>query len=280
MTQAGLWTDGRYFIQAEKQLEGTTVTLFRMGQEGVPTICEYLKDQLPQGGCIGFDGRVMNTMLGKEYFAIAKDKGGKLYTSEDLIDLIWTDRPQIPAAKTQVLEEKYSGEAFAHKLERVRKQMTECNAQAHIMSCLYDIAWFFNMRGGDIESVPVFLSYALITLDEVKLYLNEKVLSEQTAESLKENGVVVRPYNAISEDVKLLADNTSVLLNEAQVNYSIYSNLPSGVTVVNLANPAEDMKSRKNEVELANLVQAHIKDGLAFTKFMYWVKKNIGKITL
>ena len=114
MTEAGLWTDGRYFIQAEKQLEGTTVTLFRMGQEGVPTVSEYLKTNLPQGGTIGFDGRVMNTMLGKEFLNIAKDKGGKLYTSEDLIDLIWTDRPALPAEKTYVLEEKYSGESCKH----------------------------------------------------------------------------------------------------------------------------------------------------------------------
>lgn len=280
MKEAGLWTDGRYFIQAEKQLEGTTVTLFRMGQEGVPTVSEYLKANLPQGGTIGFDGRVMNTKLGKEFFAIADEKGGKLHTSEDLIDLIWIDRPQLPAEKTFVLEEKYSGESFAHKLERVREEMKECGAQAHVMSCLYDIAWFFNLRGGDIDSVPVFLSYVLVTMDEVKLYLNEKVLTEETATYLKENRVIVRPYNAISEDVKLLNGDTTVLLNEAQVNYSIYSNLPENVKVVDKANPAENMKSQKNEVELANLVQAHIKDGLAFTKFMYWVKKNVGKMPM
>ena len=280
MEEAGLWTDGRYFIQAENQLKGSGVTLFKMAQEGVPTINEYLANNFKDGGVIGFDGRVVNTCLAGTFREIAEKKNGSLYTSEDLIDLIWNDRPALPTSKAWILEEKYSGESVASKLARIRKEMAENGADTHIMTCLFDIEWTFNLRGGDIEHVPVNLCFALIDEKSACYYINEADLDDKVKAYLKENGVTLRPYDAIYEDVKAIKNNAKVLLNKAQVNSRITDLLPEGVMIIDKANPAELMKSCKNEVELQNLIKAHIKDAVAMTKFMYWLKTNVGKIEM
>lgn len=280
MDEAGLWTDGRYFIQAENQLKGSGVTLFKMAQEGVPTINEYLAKNLKNGGVIGFDGRVVNTCLAGTFREIAEDKNGSLYTSEDLIDIIWKDRPALPSSKAWILEEKYSGESVTSKLARIRKEMAENGADTHIMTCLFDIEWTFNLRGGDIEHVPVNLCFALIDEKSACYYINEADLDDGVRAYLKENGVTLRPYDAIYDDVKAIKNTAKVLLNRAQVNSRITDLLPDGVTIIDKANPAELMKSCKNEVELQNLIKAHIKDAVAMTKFMYWLKTNVGKIKM
>lgn len=280
LNEAGLWTDGRYFIQAEEQLKGSTVTLFKMGQEGVPTINEYLKKNLPNGGTIGFDGRVINTRLFEQFKEIAKDKNGKIYSSEDLIDPIWKDRPSLPKSKAWILEEKFSGASIPEKLKRVRDKMKEEGANVHIATCLFDIEWIYNLRGDDIEHVPVNLCFTLIKENEAYYYINEEDVDGKVREYLKNNNVTLRPYEAIYDDVKKLSASDKVLLNKAQVNSRITGSLPEGITIIDKANPSELMKSCKNETELKNLVNAHIKDGVAMTKFMYWLKKNVGKIEM
>ena len=280
MDEAGLWTDGRYFIQAENQLKGSGVTLFKMAQEGVPTINEYLEKNLKNGGVIGFDGRVVNTRLAETFKEIADKKSGSLYTSEDLIDLIWNDRPSLPTSKAWILIEKFSGESVTSKLERIRKEMKECGANTHIMTCLFDIEWTFNLRGGDIEHVPVNLCFALIDEKNASYYINEADLDDKVKAYLKDNGITLRPYEAIYDDVKNIPASAKVLLNKAQVNSRITDLLPKSVTIIDKANPAELMKSCKNEVELQNLIKAHIKDAVAMTKFMYWLKTNVGHIEM
>lgn len=280
MDEAGLWTDGRYFIQAENQLKGSGVTLFKMAQEGVPTINEYLKKNLKSGGTIGFDGRVINTCLAETFKEIAEEKGGKLYTSEDLINLIWSDRPSLPTSKAWILEEKYSGESVESKLARIREKMREEGADTHIMTCLFDIEWTFNLRGGDIEHVPVNLCFALIDEKNAYYYINETDVDDKVKAYLKEHNVTLRPYDAIYDDVKALDKSAKVMLNKAQVNSRITDLLPQGVTIIDKENPAELMKSCKNEVELQNLIKAHIKDAVAMTKFMYWLKTNVGHMEM
>ena len=280
MDEAGLWTDGRYFIQAENQLKGSGVTLFKMAQEGVPTINEYLEKNLKNGGVIGFDGRVVNTRLAEAFKEIADKKSGSLYTSEDLIDIIWNDRPSLPTSKAWILEEKFSGESVTSKLERIRKEMKECGADTHIMTCLFDIEWTFNLRVGDIEHVPVNLCFALIDEKNASYYINEADLDDKVKTYLKNNGVTLRPYEAIYDDVKNIPASAKVLLNKAQVNSRITDLLPKTATIIDKANPAELMKSCKNEVELQNLIKAHIKDAVAMTKFMYWLKTNVGRIEM
>ena len=280
LKEAGLWTDGRYFVQAEKQLEGSTVTLYRMAEEGVPAVEEFVKDKLPQGGCIGFDGRTVNGAWGEKFAAIAEEKGGSLSVGEDLIDLIWTDRPELSRAPLFILEEKYSGKSTAEKINDVRAKMAEEGADVHILTSLCDIAWLLNIRGGDIQSVPVVLSYLVLTRDQCIWFLQEEVVDDTIRTYLKENHIETRPYDDIYTYVPTIPESAVVLMNKSSVNYRICSELNKNIQVINKPNPTELMKAVKNPVEVDNTRLAHIKDGVAVTKFMYWLKTNIGKIPM
>lgn len=275
--EAGLWTDGRYFIQAEQQLMGSCVKLFKSGEEGVPKVKEYVEQNLKEGQCLGFDGRVVNGKSGDEYQEIAEKKNGRLYVSEDLVDLIWTDRPALPAEPVWVVAPEYAGESLEQKLVRLRENMKEEGATVHILTSLYDIAWLLNIRGNDIDHVPVVLSFLLVTGQECRWYVNDKVLNDEVRAYLKENKIIVKDYNAIYEDVEALPEEKVVLLHKGTVNFRICHCLNPKIRVVDKENPTELMKSVKNAVELENTRKAHIKDGVAVTKFMYWLKQNIGK---
>lgn len=279
-TEAGLWTDGRYFVQAAKQLEGSTVTLYRMGEEGVPKVDEFVEEKLPEGGCLGFDGRVVNGSWGKKLLGIAEKKHGTLHVDEDLIDLIWKDRPALSKKPLFLLEEKYSGKSTAEKLKELRGAMEAEGANVHILTSLYDIAWLLNIRGGDIDYVPVVLSYLVVTEKECIWFLQEEIVDEKTAAYLKENQIATRPYDDIYSYVKELPSDACVLMNGSTVNYRITASLKPEITVVDKPNPTELMKAVKNPVEVDNTRKAHIKDGVAFTRFMYWLKTNIGKIPM
>ena len=280
LKEAGLWTDGRYFVQAEKQLEGSTVTLYRMAEEGVPAVEDFVKDKLPQGGCIGFDGRTVNGAWGEKFAAIAEEKGGSLSVGEDLIDLIWTDRPELSRAPLFILEEKYSGKSTAEKIKDVRAKMAEEGADVHILTSLCDIAWLLNIRGGDIQSVPVVLSYLVLTKDQCIWFLQEEVVDDTIRAYLKENHIETRPYDDIYTYVPTIPESAVVLMNKSSVNYRICSELNKNIQVINKPNPTELMKAVKNPVEVDNTRLAHVKDGVAVTKFMYWLKTNIGKIPM
>ena len=280
MTEAGLWTDGRYFVQAERQLVDSGVTLFKMAEEGVPTIEEYIEKMLPEGGCLGFDGRVVNTAWGKKLQNIVAAKKGMLQVNEDLVGLIWTDRPGLAKTTPFVLEEKYSGKSTKEKLADVRAKMKDAGCDNHILTCLYDIAWLLNIRGNDIDCVPVVMSYLAMNQAECIWFLQEEILNEEMKAYLAENEIKTMPYNAIYDYVKKLPDTARVLMSESGVNFRIFANLPASVMVINQSNPTELMRSMKNPVEVDNTRKAHIKDGVAFTKFMYWLKTNIGKIPM
>ena len=280
LKEAGLWTDGRYFVQAEKQLEGSTVTLYRMAEEGVPAVEEFVKDKLPQGGCIGFDGRTVNGAWGEKFAAIAEEKGGSLSVGEDLIDLIWTDRPELSRAPLFILEEKYSGKSTAEKINDVRAKMAEEGADVHILTSLCDIAWLLNIRGGDIQSVPVVLSYLVLTRDQCIWFLQEEVVDDAIRAYLNENHIETRPYDDIYTYVPDIPESAVVLMNKSGVNYRICNELNKNIQVINKPNPTELMKAVKNPVEVDNTRLAHVKDGVAVTKFMYWLKTNIGKIPM
>lgn len=280
MDEAGLWTDGRYFIQAENQLKGTPVTLFKMAEEGVPTVKEYVEQNLKEGQCLGFDGRVINGKAGDEYEEIVNAKNGTMYVSEDLVDLIWADRPALPAEPVFILTQEYVGESTQDKLARLREKMKEEGATAHILTSLYDIAWLLNVRGNDISHVPVVLSFVCVTENGCCWYVHQKVLNEEVKTYLQVNNIQVKDYNDIYADVEALAGDEVVLMDKSVVNFRICHSLKPEIKVISKTNPTELMKAIKNPVELANTRKAHIKDGVAFTKFMYWVKKNIGKLEM
>lgn len=276
MKEAGLWTDGRYFIQAAAQLEGSGVTLFRMGEEGVPKVEEYVEEQLEKGGCIGFDGRVMDAKAGKKYAEIAEKKEGSLYVTEDLVDIIWTERPSLPAHKVWILEQEYAGMSTEEKLSQVREQMKQEGADVHILASLYDIAWLLNLRGDDIDHVPVFLSFVAVEEKKTTLFINQEILDDKVKKYLKDNEIQVEDYEKIYAYAENLKDH-KVLMSLEEVNYRIAENVQKHSQIVDAPNPSLLLKSIKNETELENTRIAHLKDAVAVTKFMYWLKTNIGK---
>lgn len=280
LTEAGLWTDGRYFVQAEKQLAGSTVTLYCMGEEGVPKVDEFIGEKLPEGGCLGFDGRVVNGAWGGRLNRLASEKHASLHVDEDLIDLIWEDRPALSKEPLFLLEEIYSGKSTADKIADVRKAMKKEGANVHILTSLYDIAWLLNIRGGDIDYVPVVLSYLVLTERECVWFLQEEVVDGKIRAYLDENDITTKPYQGIYEHVAGLPADAAVLLDKNTVNYRIVSSLRPEIKVIDRPNPTEWMKAVKNPTEVDNTRKAHVKDGVAFTKFMYWLKTNIGKIPM
>lgn len=280
MKEAGLWTDGRYFVQAGEQLKGTTVKLFRVGEEGVPTVNEYVEQVLQEKECIGFDGRVVNGAWGAQLKAIADKKHGSLYVKEDLVDLIWKDRPQLSAEPVRILEEKYSGKSTKDKIADVRKVMEKKGADLHLLTSLYDIAWLLNVRGNDISYVPVVLSYLALSQEKCIWFVQKSALSEKVKEYLKENQVEVQPYEAFYDYIPQIADDSTILMNAATVNYRICSSIPASCTILDEIEPTVLMKAVKNKVEVDNTRNAHVKDAVAMCKFMYWLKNNIGKIPM
>lgn len=279
LTEAGLWTDGRYFVQAAKQLEGTNVTLYRMGEDGVPTVNEYIKSTLKEGGCIGFDGRVINGHWGEELKRIADEKQGSLSVDEDLINLIWKDRPAMSCEKAWILDEQYSGRSTAEKMAAVRAEMDTKGATVHLMSSLYDIAWLLNVRGNDISYVPVVLSYLAMTKDSCIWFLQEEIVDETLRKYLDENGIQTKPYDSFYDYVKTL-ENETILMDRSVVNYRICNNIAESNQVIDDADPTVAMKSVKNQAEVDNTRNAHVKDAVAMCKFMYWLKTNVGKIPM
>ena len=280
MDEAGLWTDGRYFIQAEQELKDSGIKLFKMGEEGVPTIEEYLLEKLPKNSTLGFDGRVMSVKEGQSLANKLAFKGINIEYKYDLVNDIWEDRCSLPTEKAFLLGIEYSGESFSDKLSRIRAVMKEKKATTHILASLDDIAWLFNIRGRDVKSNPVVLSYAVITIDSVYLFIDKNKIGKDIRAELSKENVQIKGYEEVYEFIKNIDENEVVLIDTSKVNYAIYNNIPSNVQKIEERNPSILFKSIKNEIELKNIRNSHIKDGVAFTKFMYWLKNNIGKIEI
>lgn len=280
MDEAGLWTDGRYFIQAENELKDSGIKLFKMGEEGVPTIEEYLLEKLPKNSTLGFDGRAMSVKEGQSLANKLAFKGINIEYKYDLVNDIWEDRCSLPTEKAFLLGVEYSGEGFSDKLSRIRAVMKEKKATTHILASLDDIAWLFNIRGRDVKSNPVVLSYAVITIDSVYLFIDKNKIGKDIRAELSKENVQIKGYEEVYEFIKNIDENEVVLIDTSKVNYAIYNNIPSNVQKIEERNPSILFKSIKNEIELKNIRNSHIKDGVAFTKFMYWLKNNIGKIEI
>ena len=275
LDEARLWTDGRYFTQATKQLEGSGVELMRMAEPGVPTINEYLKSTLVEGNCLGFDGRVVAMGEGQGYEEITKANKATIKYEVDLIDEIWEDRPELSKKPAFKLGEEYAGESAASKIERIREYMKECGATYHTIATIDDICWVLNMRGDDIDFFPLVLSYMVVKMDGVDLYIDETKLNDELKAEFAEIGVAVHPYNDVYADTKKIPAGETILIDPARLNYAIYSNIPEGVAKVEERNPEVLFKAMKNPKEIENMRIAQIKDSVAHVKFMKWVKENV-----
>lgn len=278
---AGLWTDGRYFLQAEQELSGSGISLMRQGMPGVPTIEETLKERLSSGQCLGFDGRCVSAALGLRFQTILSPQNVHLKPDLDLLDAIWKQRPPLSAEPVWPLSLAYAGESRESKIETVKDYMKQIGADDFLLTSLEDIAWLLNLRGGDVEATPVFLSYLAIHKETVTLFANPDIFSEELKKLLRKIHISLRPYEDIYPYAANISGGSSVLLDRQRVNYSLLSALPSDIKILDRTSPTEKLKSVKNAVEICNMKQAHIKDGIALTKFIYWLKKSIrtGHIT-
>lgn len=276
---AGLWTDGRYFVQAASELEGSGVELMKIGEPGVPTIEEYLEKHLPQQGILGFDGRVVSARMGEDLKKRLESRNVSFAYTEALIGEIWEERPGLSAEPVWVLEERYAGRPAAEKIAELRQEMKAVQATVHILTTLDDIVWLLNIRGNDIPHNPVVLSYAAVTDREFLLFVNSKALSGEVSAYLKGLGVTICPYQEIYTYVQELY-HERVLLEKGKVNYAIVNYLDDSNRIIDQMNPTVMKKAQKTQTEIDNLKKAHIRDGVAMTKFIYWVKQNIGKIPM
>lgn len=278
MDDAGLWTDGRYFFQATNELKGSGVRLMKMFVGDTPSVTEYLADVVPEGGTVAFDGRVLSMEEGCEYEEALAPKGIRLDYSEDMIDTVWADRPPLSDKPAFFLEEKYSGECAVSKLSRVREVMKDNGATLHAVASLDDVCWLLNLRGDDIDFFPLLLSYAVVRMDGVDLYVDDSKLDDRIHEELDKVNVTIHPYNDIYSDIKELDTCETILIDPMKMNYALFKNIPCNI--VTAPNPTILMKAMKNPVELENIKAAHIKDGVAVTKFMHWVKTCYDKETI
>lgn len=277
---AGLWTDGRYFIQAEHELEGTGVTLFRMRDEGVPTITEFLEKNMQDGQTLGFDGRVISVQAGKEYEEKLEDKHIKVVYEKELSEKIWTDRPAFPAGKVTVLDEAIAGKSFQDKKKEVMEKVEKEGADSFLLTKLDDLMWLFNIRGCDVECNPVAISYGYFTKERAVLFIQKSALDDSVTAYLEEKGIQVEEYGSIVDYLKGLPVEGKIMVDDRYCSYCLYKTLSEKQTLVEKRNPTELLKAIKNPVELANMEKYYLKDSLALTKFIYWLKKNIGKMEI
>ena len=277
---AGLWTDGRYFIQAADQLRDTTIELFKSGEPGVPTMHQFLNDKLEEGMCLGFDGRTVSAREAEELQELLQEKHITFSVNDDLIGEIWEDRPVLSCEPVMELDIRWTGKSRADKIAEIREQMKAKEADTFILTSLDDIAWLLNIRGNDIHCCPVVLSYLVMMENELRLYANAAAFSEEIRSNLEADGVKIYPYDDVYSYVQSISSDKKVLLSRANVNSRLVSNIPSEVTILDEPNLTLLPKAVKNETEMENERIAHIKDGIAVTKFIHWLKKNVTRTTI
>ncbi len=273
---AALWTDGRYFLQAEAQLKGTEIKLMKLDMEGTPSITDYIKENVKEGGVIGIDGMTVTKAAVRKYLKGLNDEGEKysFNTSFDLVGEVWTDRPKMSGEPIRCLSDKISGESVNKKLARIRKLLKEKGAEGMLMSSLMDICWLLNIRGNDIAYTPVVLSYLYLTDDECTLYVKERTLSPNVLNTLSISEVIVRAYVDVYEDMQSVKEK-SIYLDPECINDKLYDSIKKDVKIIEGTDLTLVPKACKNDVEVANMRHAHIKDGVALTKFIYYLKTNI-----
>ena len=275
LDNAALWTDSRYFIAAEEQLQGTEFQLMKLKVEGTPSIAEWLGRELKDAAdkAVGIDGMVNSANSIKELISDLRTQGGiTLRTNFDPLERIWQDRPAIPENPVVIHPLEYAGEPTREKLVRIRKALREKHADGMLMAALDDIAWTLNLRGSDVHCSPVFVSYLLISTTEVTLYINKVKLTPEVMSYLQAEGVGVKPYNQVKQGLKDYFEY-NILLDGNEVNYTLYKTVER--EIVDASSPVPLMKAVKNEREIAGFRSAMLKDGIAMVKFLKWLKPAV-----
>ena len=275
-----LWTDGRYFIQAASEIEGTGVKLMKMGEEGVPTTVEYLSDKMKDGETLGFDGRVVSCELGVRIEKALAGRNINIRYDKDIADSVWTDRPALPVSKVRVLPENICGFTAGEKIGQIREDMKKKNCGRYVLSKLDDIMWLLNIRGGDIECNPVALSYFVLTSDAAFLFIREREVTDALKDHLAKYSVTLRPYEEAGKFLAAYSRSGKTLFDGLDTSYSFYNTIKSRSEYVDAMNPTSIRKAVKNPTELENIRRVYIEDSATLTKFIFWLKKNAGKTPL
>ncbi|WMM25959.1 aminopeptidase P family protein [Tissierella sp. MB52-C2] len=276
--EAILWTDGRYFIQAEKELKGSEYKLFKIAIPGFPTYTEWLRDNLNNGDAIGFDGKVFSQFAVENLEREFKDKDIKFIDEFDLVGEIWNDRPSLPKEEAFIHELKYTGKTGKEKIEEVRTEMRKQGVDYCLIGSLDDIAWLYNIRGRDVSNNPVVISYALISMDKAYLFTDKEKINTDVESFLKENEVGIAGYSEVIDYIKKIDKNSKVYIDKNRINRWIYKAIPSECKIVEGTDITTSLKGIKNPIEIQNQKNAYIKDGVALVKFLYWLDKNVGNI--
>ena len=274
--EAALFTDGRYFIQAERQIAGTGITLMRSGTAGVPTVEQYVCSLAKAGESCGVDFSVISSHFAADMSDMLAGREIALRDTGDWFETLWTDRPAMPTDPVYLLEEKYTGMSVSAKLAAIREVMAKAGADMHVVNVLDDIAWTLNVRGSDVHCTPVVMSYLLIGREDAIWFVDTQKVSESVREALFSEGVYLREYGEITAALEAIEPGTSVMVDGRKMTASLCAAL-ADTNIIQHENPAFRLKAIKNDVELDNLRAAHVKDGLAVTRLMYWLKQNAGK---
>ena len=288
MEEAGLWTDGRYFIQAEKELEGTGVDLYREMEEGVPTVSRWLADRIPVNGILGFDGKCLSVRRIRSLRKELAEKKIRFAADYDPAEGVWTDRPPLPSHPAFVLGEEYSGESAPSKLGRLREKMQKFGAQMYVESRLDNLMWLFNLRGYDVECTPVALSYGLVTMDRQVLFIQESEVTQKLREYADSIGLELEPYEKVCsflEDASLYGSQCRVLFDPGSLSIRLWEALRKGREAAGIQirthydiekrSPVEDFKAVKNETEMLNIRAAYRDDSAAVCRFLYWLHTHV-----
>lgn len=274
---AGLWTDGRYFLQASQELEGSGVTLYRMGEKGVPTIEEFLEEQLQSGQCAAADGRTISQSYAVQLKKAAEKKQAYFISCRDLTEEIWKDRPALSCSEIWLLEEQYAGQSRNEKLKIIHDLMQKKDADYLVLSALDEIAWLFNMRGGDVACCPLVLSYAVIGREETLLYIQDEACTPIFLEEMKNCEVTLKTYDAVYHELSEIVERKKVWIDKAHTNMALFELVEKAHCLIQEESPIQLLKAVKNKQELDGFRKAHLYDGIAVTRFMFWLKTHVEK---
>ncbi len=275
--ETGLWTDGRYFVQAEIELKDSGIVLYRMAEEGVPTIEEYLTQRVKNGQTVGFDGRVVDASFGKKLEKAFADRNVTFVYDKDLADSLWTDRPAMPVSKLWVVPEDKCGKTVLEKLADVRAVMEKEKAAHLLITKLDDIMWLYNVRANDVDCNPVALSYTFISKKEAVLFVQDKAVTAEAKAHFEKYDIVVKDYSEIVSFLGQCDLNGKVMCACDDISYLLYKLLDKRGELLDHENPTELLKAIKNPVELENIRKYYLLDSVALTKFLFWMKQNAGK---
>ncbi len=275
-TASALWADGRYFIQAERQIAGSEIQLQKMGVEGVPTVTEYLTNALGEGQVLALDGMVTPTATVQELQKALAKKGASIL-SVDLVEGNWEDRPAAPSTPAWLLEERYAGLAAAKKLEQLRKALADQGASAMVVARLDSVAWLLNLRASDLDCTPFALAYCFVTATSATLFIDQSRLPQEAADELRRQGVSIEDYDRLLGTLTGYHHDRTILVDTAGTNWAVYKALEENpcFTLLPGADPIQALKGVKNPVEIENLKNAHVKDGVAMVRFQIWLEEQM-----